>query len=102
LTPGPGNPKLIRKSGGVLEASATHRVVPDSPPLARAARIAGSVVVEVTLDEAGAVIAARAISGHPLLKDAAVDAARQWQFKPTLLSGVPVTVIGTLTFNFEP
>jgi protein TonB len=50
----------------------------------------------------GAVIAARAISGHPLLKDAAVDAARQWQFTPTSLSGVPVKVIGTLSFQFEP
>jgi len=94
--------KLIRKSGGVLAASATYRVVPESPPLAQAARISGSVVVEVTIDEAGAVIAARAISGHPLLKDVSVEAARQWKFQPTLLSGVPVRVIGTLTFNFEP
>ena len=95
-------PKLIRKSREVFAASATRRIVPDSPPLARAARISGSVVVEVTLDEAGVVIEARAISGHPLLKDAAVNAARQWQFTPTLLSGVPVRVIGTLAFNFEP
>jgi len=95
-------PKLIRKSREVFAASATRRIVPDSPPLARAARISGSVVVEVTLDEAGVVIEARAISGHPLLKDAAVNAARQWQFTPTLLSGVPVRVIGTLVFNFEP
>jgi TonB family protein len=102
LTSGAGDPKLIRKSNGVLTESATHRVVPDSPPLARAARITGSVVVEVTVDEGGAVIAARAISGHPLLKDAAVNAARQWQFNPTTLSGVPVKVVGTLTFNFEP
>ena len=94
--------KLIRKSGGVLAASATYRVVPESPPLAQAARISGSVVVEVTIDEAGGVIAARAISGHPLLKDVSVEAARQWKFQPTLLSGVPVRVIGNLTFNFEP
>ena len=102
LTSGPGDPKVIRKSGGVMMSSAIHRVEPESPPLARAARISGSVVVEVTVDEAGAVISARAISGHPLLKDAAVSAARQWQFNPTHLSGVPVKVIGTLTFNFEP
>jgi TonB family protein len=94
--------KMIRKAGDVMAASATHRVVPESPPLARAAKINGSVVVEVTLDEEGAVTAARAISGHPLLKDAAINAARQWRFNPTLLSGVPVKVIGTLTFHFEP
>ena len=96
------DPTLVRKSGGVLAASAIHRVQPDSPPLAQAARITGSVVVEVTVDEGGAVIAARAISGHPLLKDAAIAAARQWLFTPTTLSGVPVRVIGILTFNFEP
>ena len=59
-------------------------------------------MVEVTLDEERNAIKARAISGHPLLKDAAVNAAREWRFSPTLLSGVPVKVIGTLTFTFEP
>jgi protein TonB len=97
-----GPPKLIRKSSGVLQSSATHRVEAVMPPLARAARISGSVVVEVLLDEGGNVISAKAISGHPLLKDAAVEAARQWEFTPTQLSGVAVRVIGTLTFNFEP
>jgi tetratricopeptide (TPR) repeat protein len=52
------------------------------------------------LDEEGNVMAARAISGHPLLKDSAVAAATGWKFKPTTLSGVPVKVIGTITFNF--
>ena len=102
VAPAPVDPKLVRKSGGVLMTSATHRVEAEYPPLARAARIKGSVVVEVTVDEAGAVISAQAISGHPLLKDSAVSAARQWQFTPTMLSGVPVKVIGTLTFFFEP
>lgn len=102
LTSGPGDPTQIRKSPGVMMTSATHRVDAAYPPLARAARISGSVVVEVTVDEAGAVTSARAISGHPLLKDAAVDAARQWLFSPTTLSGVAVKVIGTLTFNFQP
>jgi len=91
----------VRKAGGVLTNSATHRVQPTTPPLARAANITGSVVVEVMLDEAGAVIAANAISGHPLLKAAAVDAARQWQFSPTMLSGTPVKVVGAITFNFN-
>jgi TonB family protein len=47
------------------------------------------------------VIAARAISGHPLLKDAAVTAARQWQFAPTTVEDKPVKVVGTVTFNFQ-
>ena len=96
----PQPPKIIRKSGGVLQGSVTRRVEPSYPPLAKAARISGSVVVEVTVDEEGNVIAARAISGHPLLKDAAVEAAKGWTFSPTQLQGVPVKVIGTITFNF--
>ena len=55
----------------------------------------------MTVDEDGEVISAGAISGHRLLRDAAVSAARQWKFRPTQLSGVPVKVIGTLTFNFK-
>ena len=97
---GPQPPKIIRKSGGVFQGSATKRVEPAYPPLAKAAQISGSVVVEVTLDEEGKVISARALSGHPLLKDAAVAAARAWKFAPTMLEGVPVKVIGTITFNF--
>src|SRR5215831_12725989 len=93
-------PKIIRKSGGVLQASATRRVEPAYPPLAKAAHISGSVVVEVTIDESGDVISANPISGHPLLKDAAVNAARGWKFAKTTLSGVPVKVIGAITFNF--
>jgi TonB family protein len=97
----PEPPKIIRKSGGVLQGSAIQRVEPAYPPLAKAARVSGSVVVEVTIDEEGKVFAARAISGHPLLKDAAVAAAREWMFARTMLTGVAVKVIGTITFNFS-
>src|SRR5215831_19284041 len=93
-------PKIIRKSGGVLQGSATRRVEPTYPPLAKAAHISGAVVVEVTIDESGDVISAKPISGHPLLKDAAVQAAQGWKFAETKLQGVPVKVIGTITFSF--
>jgi TonB family protein len=94
-------PKIIRKAGGVMQGTAIRRVEPTFPPLAKAARVSGSVVVEVTVDEQGNVISARAISGHPLLSDAAVSAARGWKFAPSTLAGEPVKVIGTLTFNFN-
>jgi TonB family protein len=97
----PEAPKIIRKSGGVLQGSAIRRVEPTYPPTALAAKVSGTVVVEVTLAEDGKVIAARAISGHPLLKDAAVNAARGWEFTPTQLNGEPVKVIGTIAFNFH-
>src|SRR5262245_39368689 len=90
----------INVSGGVLQGKAINRVQPPYPPIARAARASGAVQVQVTISEAGEVIEASVISGHPLLRDAALQAARQWQFKPTELSGVPVKVQGIQTFNF--
>lgn len=100
-TPPPAPPKKITVSGGVLQGSALKRVQPPYPPIAKAARAAGAVQVQVTISEDGRVISADVISGHPLLRDAAVQAARQWVFKPTELSGVPVKVQGVLTFNFN-
>ena len=91
----------IRKSGGVLAESALEKVRPNYPDEAKEARVGGSVVVEVTIDEAGNVIKVRLVSGHPLLRDAAVEAARQWKFRPTTLSGIPVKVIGNITFTFN-
>ena len=91
---------VIRKSGGTLQGSATQKVQPNYPPMAKAARVAGAVVVEVLVDEAGNVVNAQALSGHPLLKDEAVTAAMEWKFTPTQVGGVPVKVIGTITFNF--
>ncbi|MEK6289432.1 MAG: TonB family protein [Acidobacteriota bacterium] len=97
----PCPPMIIRKSGGVFQGSATRRVEPRYPPDAIAARISGSVVVEVTADEEGRVISARAISGPVELRGVAVEAAKGWAFRPTSLSGTPVKVIGTITFNFN-
>lgn len=93
-------PKQIKVSGGVLQGSALRRVQPQYPPIAKAARASGAVQVQVTISEEGRVIEADVISGHPLLRDAALRAAQQWLFKPTELSGVPVKVQGVLTFNF--
>ena len=94
--------KVVRKAGGVVHGTATKRVQPEYPPLAKAAGISGSVVVEIVVDEEGKVTSARAIIGHPLLKGAAVEAARGWTFTPTTLNGEPVKIISTLAFNFTP
>ena len=84
----------------VLQGTAIRRVEPVYPRMASNIGVSGAVVVEVVVDEAGNVIAARALSGHPLLRPAAVNAARGWRWNPTLLNGVPVQVVGTITFNF--
>jgi len=55
----------------------------------------------VTVDEEGTVISAKALDGHEQLRSAAVGAAKEWKFVPTLLNGVPVKVIGSVTFNFN-
>lgn len=91
-------PKIISK--GVLNGSAISLPKPPYPPAAKAVRAAGTVSVQVTVDEDGNVITARAAGGHPLLQQAAVEAARQAKFRPTLLSGTPVKVTGIITYNF--
>ena len=90
----------VRKSGIALDQEATKKIEPVFPPIAKAARASGEVKVEVTIDKAGRVISARVLSGHPLLRDAALTAARQWEFKPTIVSGKPAKVSGILTFKF--
>jgi TonB family protein len=94
-------PKKISVSGGVLQGSAIKKVQPPYPPIARSARASGAVQVQILISETGEVIEATVIAGHPLLRDAALQAARQWVFKPTELSGVAVKVQGVLTFNFS-
>ena len=69
--------------------------------MAKQTRTSGDVVVEVIVSETGDVMSARAVSGNPLLRDAAVKAAAGWRFTPTLLGGKPVKVIGTITFAFK-
>jgi TonB family protein len=97
-TPPPADPTII--SGGVLNGKAISKPQPAYPPIAKAARAAGVVTVQITVDESGRVVSASAVSGHPLLQQAAVTAAREARFSPTLLSGQPVKVSGVLTYNF--
>ena len=90
--------KVIR--GGELNGRAISLPLPRYPEIARAAKASGSVTVEITIDETGHVVEARAVSGHPLLQAAAVDAARQAVFAPTRLQGEPVKVAGALSYQF--
>ena len=92
--------KKLNVSGGVLQGSAVAKVQPEYPPVAKAAGAQGAVQVLIVVDETGKVTGTEVISGHPLLREAALKAAQQWRFKPTELSGAPVKMQGTLTFNF--
>lgn len=86
--------------GNVLNGKATSLPLPTYPRAARAVRASGAVTVQVVLSETGEVESASAVSGHPLLRAAAVEAARAAKFSPTTLSGNPVKVSGVLVYNF--
>ena len=91
-------PKTI--SGGVVNGKARNLVTPAYPAAAKAVRASGAVNVQVTIDESGNVVSAKAVTGHPLLRSAAESAARSSKFSPTELSGQPVKVTGVIVYNF--
>jgi TonB family protein len=87
-------------SGGVLNYKALSLPKPAYPSAAKNAGAQGRVVIEVVIDERGKVAEARAVSGHPFLQQAAIQAARQARFAPALLSGAPVKVKGIINYVF--
>ena len=96
----PSTPQKIAQS--VLEGSVIKRRLPVYPQAARFMNAMGKVEVRIVISESGTVIDAEAISGHAALRTAAIEAARQWVFKPTMFKGVPTKVETVLTFNFSP
>ncbi|CAN5185809.1 hypothetical protein BH20ACI1_BH20ACI1_22680 [soil metagenome] len=93
-------PKTI--SGGIVNGKAQNLPIPEYPAAAKAVKASGTVNVQVTIDEDGNVTSANAVSGHPLLRSAAVDAALQAKFAPTQFSGQAVKVTGVIVYNFNP
>jgi protein TonB len=102
-------------NGPVVKAAPPHKIVVSSgveasklisqpqtvyPPIARAARIQGSVVLQATIGKDGTVQNARVISGPPMLQQAALEAVKRYRYRPTVLDGVPVDVETTISFDF--
>jgi protein TonB len=96
-TPIPAN---YVKSLGAVTGQMLNRPTLNYPPMAKVAGIQGPVNVQVVIDESGKVISAHAVSGSPILRQAAEQAAYQARFSPTTLSHQPVKASGTITFNF--
>jgi len=96
-----GTPKNAESQVSMISSQAIKRIEPFYSTPARLAHISGTVVVEVTIDEEGDVLSARAISGHPLLKQGALDAAWDWKFSPVIYRGAPVKVVGAIQFHFQ-
>jgi TonB family protein len=105
-TSSPGSSSIISPyvnapiDGGLLNGKGISEPTPAYPEKARAAQASGAVIVEVMTDECGYVVMAKAVTGHALLRQAAVDAAMNWHFAPTLLSGHRVRVKGRVSFIF--
>ena len=98
----PRSPEPPRPIGGLIRPPAKIAdVAPQYPALARASRVQGVVILQATIDSRGNVESATVLRSIPLLDQAALDAVRQWKFTPTLLNGVAVPVIMTVTVNFE-
>lgn len=90
----------IKVGGNVQESKLIHKVEPIYPEQALKARISGTVILLITVNEAGFVSDVQVTSGHPMLNEAAITAVKQWQYSPTLLNGEPVPVIATVTVVF--
>ena len=99
--PPPPPPPSDRSVGGVLNGKAVSLPRPTYPAEARATKVWGQVVVQVLIDENGAVMSAEPTTGDPLLRQTAQEAACKAKFSPTLLSGQPVKVSGVITYNFR-
>lgn len=98
---GGGNPQTVHVGGDIKPPLKTKNVPPVYPPVAKQARIEGSVIIEVTIGTDGKVKDTKVVRSVKILEDAAVTAMRGWEFKPTIVNGQPVQVIMTVPINFS-
>ncbi len=93
-------PKRIRVGGQVEAAKLIFQPKPEYPPLAKMARIQGTVRLEAVISKDGTIQDLKVVSGHPLLVKAALEAVQRWRYQPTLLNGEPVEVVTEIDVNF--
>ena len=94
-------PQRVRVSQGVSTGLLIRKITPNYPPLARQARIQGQVVLQAEISKEGTIQNLQLISGHPMLAPAAIEAVKQWRYKPYLLNGEPVAVETQVVVNFS-
>ncbi|WP_058187925.1 energy transducer TonB [Terracidiphilus gabretensis] len=94
-------PSRITVSTGIAEGMLIARIVPAYPPIAKAAGIQGTVVLQATISKTGAIENLRVLSGSPMLQQAALNAVQQWRYRPYLLNGDPVEVETTINVIFS-
>ncbi|MBL8232104.1 MAG: energy transducer TonB [Bryobacterales bacterium] len=96
----PPTPQRIRVGGNVQSAKLVRQPKPVYPPLAKQARIQGTVKFQAIIGKDGTIQNLQLISGHPLLVPSATEAVKQWVYQPTLLNGEPVEVVTQIDVNF--
>jgi periplasmic protein TonB len=97
----PNLPKRVRVSQGVMAHLIVEQVAPAYPPEARKKHVGGPVVIQIVIGRTGDVSETRVVSGDPLLVPSALEAVKQWRFKPYLLQGQPVEVESQVTMNYN-
>jgi periplasmic protein TonB len=100
VAPKIATPQRVRVSSGVQSGLLVRKVNPTYPPLARQARIQGVVILQAQISKEGNIENLQLISGHPMLAPAAIEAVKQWKYKPYLLNGEPVEVETQVQVNF--
>jgi protein TonB len=101
LPDAPPPPAAVRVGGQIKEPKKLKNIAPVYPDIAKQARVQGVVILECTISPQGKVTDVKVLRGIPLLDAAAIEAVKQWVYSPTLLNGVPVPVIMTVTVNFR-
>jgi protein TonB len=102
MAPPPPPPVVpVRVGGEISTPRLVHRVEPEYPPIAVSAQIEGMVIIEATVDSAGAVSNTRVLRSHDVLDEAAIDAVRQWRYEPLRLNGTATPFILTVTVSFS-
>jgi protein TonB len=94
-------PQQIRVSHDVMQGLIIKKIQPKYPKDARNQRIQGPVLLQAVISETGDVKDIRLVSGHPLLAPAAIDAVKQWKYRPYQLNGKPVEIVTMITLNFQ-
>lgn len=100
-TPTANHPRKLRISSGLAETNLIHKVQPVYPPEAKANNVKGEVVLQCLIDKDGSVTNLKVVSGHPWLAQSALDAVRQWKYRPFLLNGEPVEIETTVKVRFH-
>lgn len=98
--PPPKKVEPVRVGGNIKPPTKTKDAPPKYPDIAKQARVQGIVILEAIIDPNGNVTNVRVLRSIPLLDQSAIDAVKQWKYEPTMLNGVPVPIVMTVTVNF--